>query len=108
MDVPLPNLSQIRNLSKSAIVNSSITHIAASCCHHLLTAQQLRLVKAEGNALRAEVNEWRARAGVPGVEEPRRGEGFAVVLAGELEFEVGCSRSPRTGPGSQPARRCQS
>ncbi|KAJ7326299.1 hypothetical protein DFH08DRAFT_336524 [Mycena albidolilacea] len=85
----LPNLSQIRRPSKSAIVNSSIAHITASRRHRLLAAQQLRLVKAEGDALRAEVNEWRARAGVPGVEEPRRGEGFAVVLAGELEFEVG-------------------
>jgi hypothetical protein len=85
----LPNLSQIRRPSKSAIVNSSIAHITASRRHRLLAAQQLRLVKAEGDALRAEVNEWRARAGVPGVEEPRRGEGFAVVLAGELEFEAG-------------------
>ncbi|KAJ7805768.1 hypothetical protein B0H14DRAFT_1587261 [Mycena olivaceomarginata] len=85
----LPNLSQIRRPSKSAIVNSSIAHITASRRHRLLAAQQLRLVKAESDALRAEVNEWRARAGVPGVEEPRRGEGFAVVLAGELEFEAG-------------------
>ncbi|KAJ7816586.1 hypothetical protein B0H14DRAFT_3743646 [Mycena olivaceomarginata] len=79
----LPNLSQIRRPSKSAIVNSSIAHITASRRHRLLAAQQLRLIKAEGDALRAEVNEWRARAGVPGVEC------FAVGLAGELEFEVG-------------------
>ncbi|KAJ7844262.1 hypothetical protein B0H14DRAFT_2777080 [Mycena olivaceomarginata] len=79
----LPNLSQIRRPSKSAIVNSSIAHITASRRQRLLAAQQLRLIKAEGDALRAEVNEWRARVGVPGVEC------FAVGLAGELEFEVG-------------------
>ncbi|KAJ7791889.1 hypothetical protein B0H14DRAFT_2933903, partial [Mycena olivaceomarginata] len=65
----LPNLSQIRRPSKSAIVNSSIAHITASRRQRLLAAQQLRLIKAEGDALRAEC--------------------FAVGLAGELKFEVG-------------------
>ncbi|KAK7019906.1 BHLH domain-containing protein [Favolaschia claudopus] len=85
----LPNLSQIRRPSKSAIVNSSIAHINASRRHRILAAQQLRLMKNETDALRHEVNEWRVRAGVPCVEEPRRGDGFAVVLSGELEFEEG-------------------
>ncbi|KAJ6588505.1 hypothetical protein B0H19DRAFT_1367104 [Mycena capillaripes] len=85
----LPNLSQIRRPSKSSIVNSSIAHINASRRHRLLAAQQLRLLKNETDALRHEVNEWRMRAGVPGVEEPRRADGFAVILSGELEFEAG-------------------
>ncbi|KAK7042333.1 BHLH domain-containing protein [Favolaschia claudopus] len=84
----LPNLSQIRRPSKSAIVNSSIAHINASRRHRILAAQQLRLMKNETDALRHEVNEWRVRAGVPCVEEPRRADSFAVVLSGELEFEA--------------------
>ncbi|KAJ7093961.1 hypothetical protein B0H15DRAFT_831448 [Mycena belliarum] len=85
----LPNLSQIRRPSKSSIVNSSIAHINASRRHRILAAQQLRLLKNETDALRHEVNEWRMRAGVPGVEEPRRADGFGVILSGELEFEAG-------------------
>jgi len=85
----LPNLSTIRRPSKSAIVNSSIAHINASRRHRVLAAQQLRLLKAESDALRHEVNEWRVRAGVPCVDEPRRADGFAVILSGELEFEAG-------------------
>jgi len=85
----LPNLSQIRRPSKSSIVNSSIAHINASRRHRILAAQQLRLVKNEADALRHEVNEWRMRAGVPSVEEPRRPDGFGVILSGELEFEAG-------------------
>ncbi|KAJ7701781.1 hypothetical protein B0H17DRAFT_164437 [Mycena rosella] len=85
----LPNLSQIRRPSKSSIVNSSIAHINASRRHRMLAAQQLRLLKNEADALRHEVNEWRMRAGVPGVEEPRRPDGFGVILSGELEFEAG-------------------
>ncbi|KAJ7099724.1 hypothetical protein C8R44DRAFT_747645 [Mycena epipterygia] len=85
----LPNLSQIRRPSKSSIVNSSIAHINASRRHRVLAAQQLRLLKNEADALRHEVNEWRMRAGVPSVEEPRRPDGFGVILSGELEFEAG-------------------
>ncbi|KAJ6591160.1 hypothetical protein DFH09DRAFT_195156 [Mycena vulgaris] len=85
----LPNLSQIRRPSKSSIVNSSIAHINASRRHRVLAAQQLRLLKNEADALRHEVNEWRMRAGVPGVEEPRRPDGFGVILSAELEFEAG-------------------
>ncbi|KAJ7777876.1 hypothetical protein DFH07DRAFT_796468 [Mycena maculata] len=85
----LPNLSQIRRPSKSSIVNSSIAHINASRRHRILAAQQLRLLKNESDALRHEVNEWRMRAGVPGVDEPRRGDAFGVILSGELEFEAG-------------------
>ncbi|EGN95785.1 hypothetical protein SERLA73DRAFT_187008 [Serpula lacrymans var. lacrymans S7.3] len=81
----LPNLSQIRRPSKSAIVNSSIAHIHASRRHRLLASRELRLIKLESDALRRELNEWRDRAGLPRVEEPVRGEGFAMVLSGEVE-----------------------
>lgn len=81
----LPNLSQIRRPSKSSIVNSSIAHIHASRRHRLLASRELRSVKLEADALRRELNEWRDRAGIPRVEEPVRGEGFSMVLSGELE-----------------------
>lgn len=81
----LPNLSQIRRPSKSSIVNSSIAHIHASRRHRLLAARELRLLKLESDALRRELNEWRDRAGLPRVEEPVRGDGFAMVLSGEIE-----------------------
>ncbi|KAJ7291095.1 hypothetical protein C8J57DRAFT_1271333 [Mycena rebaudengoi] len=71
----LPNLSQIRRPSKSSIVNSSIAHINASRRHRVLAAQQLRLLKNECDALRH--------------EEPRRPDGFGIILSGELEFEAG-------------------
>lgn len=81
----LPNLSQIRRPSKSSIVNSSIAHIHASRRHRVIAARELRLMKAESDALRRELNEWRDRAGIPRVEEPARTEGFSMVLSGELE-----------------------
>lgn len=81
----LPNLSQIRRPSKSSIVNSSIAHIHASRRHRLLASRELRLLKLESDALRRELNEWRDRAGLPRLEEPVRGEGFTMVLSGEIE-----------------------
>jgi hypothetical protein len=85
----LSNLNQIRRPSKSAIVNSSIAHLNASRRHRILAAQQLRAMKNEADALRHELNEWRARAGVAFIEEPIRGDAFGIVLRGELEFEAG-------------------
>ncbi|KIK64100.1 hypothetical protein GYMLUDRAFT_83464 [Collybiopsis luxurians FD-317 M1] len=85
----LPNLSQLRRPSKSAIVNSSIAHIHAARRHRLLASRELRLLKLEtvtGDALRRELNEWRNRSGIPRIEEPVRGEGFSVVLSGEPEI----------------------
>lgn len=82
----LPNLSQLRRPSKSAIVNSSIAHIHAARRHRLLASRELRLLKLESDALRRELNEWRNRAGIPRIEEPVRGEGFSVVLSGEPEI----------------------
>ncbi|OSX65632.1 hypothetical protein POSPLADRAFT_1044957 [Postia placenta MAD-698-R-SB12] len=81
----LPNLSQIRRPSKSSIVNSSIAHIHASRRHRLMAARELRLIKCEADALRRELNEWRDRSGLPRVEEPVRGEGFQMILSGEVE-----------------------
>lgn len=81
----LPNLSQIRRPSKSAIVNSSIAHIHASRRHRLIAARELRMLKLEADALRRELNEWRDRSGLPRVEEPVRGDGFGLVLSGEVE-----------------------
>ncbi|ESK92822.1 macrophage erythroblast attacher isoform 1 [Moniliophthora roreri MCA 2997] len=82
----LPNLSQIRRPSKSAIVNSSIAHVHASRRHRALASRELRLLKTECDHIRRELNEWRDRAGIPRVEEPVRGEGFGMVLSGELEI----------------------
>jgi len=82
----LPNLSQLRRPSKSAIVNSSIAHIHAARRHRLLASRELRLLKLESDALRRELNEWRNRAGIPRIDEPVRGEGFSVVLSGEQEI----------------------
>ncbi|KAG7086188.1 hypothetical protein E1B28_002149 [Marasmius oreades] len=81
----LPNLSQIRRPSKSAIVNSSIAHIHASRRHRALAARELRMLKLEADHLRRELNEWRDRASIPRVEEPIRNEGFSMVLNQELE-----------------------
>ncbi|KAK1233921.1 hypothetical protein PQX77_002894 [Marasmius sp. AFHP31] len=81
----LPNLSQIRRPSKSAIVNSSIAHIHASRRHRVLASRELRMMKLEADQLRHELNEWRDRAGISRVEEPVRGDGFSMVLNQELE-----------------------
>lgn len=81
----LPNLSQIRRPSKSSIVNSSIAHVHASRRHRLIAARELRMLKAEADVLRRELNEWRDRSGIPRIEEPARGDGFNMVLSGEVE-----------------------
>ncbi|KAL0573449.1 hypothetical protein V5O48_008504 [Marasmius crinis-equi] len=81
----LPNLSQIRRPSKSAIVNSSIAHLIASRRHRTTASRELRILKLEADHLRKELNEWRDRAGITRVEEPARGEGFSMVLNQELE-----------------------
>ncbi|KIO04223.1 hypothetical protein M404DRAFT_26425 [Pisolithus tinctorius Marx 270] len=90
----LPNLTQIRRPSKSAIVNSSIAHVHAARRHRLLASRELRILKSESDALRRELNEWRDRAGLPRVEEPIRSEGFGIVLSGEIEI------IPLSGPGA--------
>ncbi|KAH8984021.1 hypothetical protein EDB92DRAFT_2117256 [Lactarius akahatsu] len=82
----LPNLSQIRRPSKSAIVNSSIAHIHASRRHRAMASRELRLLKLEADAVRRELNEWRDRAHLPRIEEPVRSEAFTMVLSGEVEI----------------------
>ncbi|KAJ4483464.1 hypothetical protein J3R30DRAFT_3698280 [Lentinula aciculospora] len=82
----LPNLSQIRRPSKSAIVNSSIAYFHASRRHRLLASRELRLLKFETDALRRELNDWRDRASIHRVQEPTRSDGFSIVLSGELEI----------------------
>jgi hypothetical protein len=67
-------------------VNSSIAHIHASRRHRLIAARELRILKGETDALRQELNEWRDRSGLPRLEEPARGDGFNVVLNGEVEI----------------------
>jgi len=44
------------------------------------------MLKLESDALRRELNEWRDRSGLPRVEEPVRGEGFQMILSGEVEI----------------------
>jgi hypothetical protein len=83
----LPNLAQIRRPSKSAIVNSSIAHVHASKTHRILAARELRHLKLEADAYRREINQWRERAGLPGVEEPARSDAFSLVMSGEIELE---------------------
>jgi hypothetical protein len=83
----LPNLTQIRRPSKSAIVNSSIAHVHASRRHRGMAARELRHLRMEADAYRREINQWRERAGLPGMEEPVRSDAFGLVLAGELELE---------------------
>ncbi|KAJ7893607.1 hypothetical protein B0H14DRAFT_2684355 [Mycena olivaceomarginata] len=85
----LSNLNPIRRPSKAAIVNSAITHLNALSRHRILAAQQLRMMKSESDALRREVNQWRARAGAQTFLEPMRSEAFGIVIRGELEFEAG-------------------
>ncbi|KAJ3804991.1 hypothetical protein F5876DRAFT_82318 [Lentinula aff. lateritia] len=82
----LPNLTQIRRPSKSAIVNSSIAHIHASRRHRLLASRELRTFKLESDALRRELNDWRDRAGIPRIQEPQRGDAFSTILSGEIEI----------------------
>jgi len=54
----------------------------------LIAARELRTLKAEADALRRESNEWRERSGIPRLEEPTRGDGFNLVLSGEVEVVV--------------------
>ncbi|KAE9411561.1 hypothetical protein BT96DRAFT_17457 [Gymnopus androsaceus JB14] len=82
----LPNLSQIRRPSKSAIVKSSIAYFHASRRHRLVASRELRLLKFETDALRRELNDWRDRASIRRVQEPTRSDGFTLVLSGELEI----------------------
>ncbi|KAG8881330.1 hypothetical protein FRB97_009672 [Tulasnella sp. 331] len=83
----LPNLASVRRPSKSAIVNSSIALIHTQRRSRSTAARELRLLKLEADALRAEVNEWRERAGMglARIEEPIRSREFEELVSGGLE-----------------------
>ena len=53
--------------------------------HPTGTASTPRILKLESDALRRELNEWRDRAIILRIEEPRRSEGFSMIPSGELE-----------------------
>ncbi|KAJ7760264.1 hypothetical protein DFH07DRAFT_431449 [Mycena maculata] len=81
----LPPLAALRRPSKAAIVGTSIATLHAARRHRVLAAQTLRAVAREAEGMRREVNEWRARARIPGLEAPVRTEAHAAVLRAELE-----------------------
>ena len=86
----LPNLASVRRPSKSAIVNSSIVQIHQARRTRLLAARELRLIRSEADALRRELNEWRARATnkVPSGDMPLRTIKVVIQhVVGELNTE---------------------
>lgn len=78
----LPDLAEKRNPSMTAILGSAITHIGSLREHRLLASRQLRALNIESDTFRREVNQWRERAGVPAVPEPRRDHLFVHVMTG--------------------------
>lgn len=84
----LPNLAAVRRPSKSAIVNSSIALIHSQRRSRIIAASELRLIKAENDALRQELNEWRQRANLPRVEEPPRSTDLMALLNLEEEIDM--------------------
>jgi len=85
----LPNLASVRRPSKSAIVNSSIALIMAQRRARAVAGRELRGLKAETDALRRELNEWRDRANLPRVDEVPRTQDFFDLLNAEDVAEVG-------------------
>ncbi|KAG8982366.1 hypothetical protein FRB90_006846 [Tulasnella sp. 427] len=92
----LPNLASVRRPSKSAIVNSSIALVHSMRRARATSARELRLLKVEADALRAEVNEWRERAGMglTRVEEPARSREFEELVNGGLEDQGSINSIP--------------
>lgn len=84
----LPNLAAVRRPSKSAIVNSSISIIQTQRRNRVIAARELRLVKAETDAIRQELNQWRQRANLPPVEEPPRSADYISLLNVDEELEM--------------------
>ncbi|KAK1235251.1 hypothetical protein PQX77_001532 [Marasmius sp. AFHP31] len=83
----IPAISQHRKPSKALIVNSSIAYVHASRRHRTLASRELKTLQTEADQLRQELNDWRDRAGVKRVEEPRRSEEFGMVVRAELPLE---------------------
>lgn len=76
----LPNLASVRRPSKSAIVNSSIALIHTQRRARALAGREMRILKAETDLLRRELNEWRDRASLPRSDEPPRSAEFAALM----------------------------
>lgn len=85
----LPNLASVRRPSKSAIVNSSIALIMAQRRARAIAGRELRGLKAETDAIRRELNEWRDRANLPRVDEVPRAQDYFELLNAEEVAEVG-------------------
>jgi len=83
----LPNLATVRRPSKSAIVNSSIAVIHAHRRRITTSSRAIRSLKNESDALRRELNEWRARANLPRVDEPPRSDDFESLMLVEDDWE---------------------
>jgi hypothetical protein len=76
----LLHLASIRRPSKSAIINLSIAIMLEARRTRLIAARELRLIRAESDVLRRENNEWRARVGLPRLEEPARSTEFMGLI----------------------------
>ncbi|EJD37793.1 hypothetical protein AURDEDRAFT_116684 [Auricularia subglabra TFB-10046 SS5] len=85
----LPNLASVRRPSKSAIVNSSIALIHTQRRARALAGRELRVLKAETDALRRELNEWRDRANLPRVDEGPRSAEFQALMVLDDADEAG-------------------
>lgn len=87
----LPNLASVRRPSKSAIVNSSIALIHTQRRSRATAGRELRMLKAEADLLRHQLNELRLASGLGGLpeEEPPRSADFIALLNVEEETEVG-------------------
>ena len=72
----LPNLTSVRRPSKSAIVNSSIALVHSQRRQRALACLELSTLYTQFQALKAEADEWRARAGIGRVEEGERSREF--------------------------------
>lgn len=93
----LPNLANVRRPSKSAIVNSSIALIQSQRRNRIIAAREVRLIKAENDALRQELNEWRQRSNLSRVEEPPRSTDLLALLNLNEEDEIADSRAEFDG-----------
>lgn len=92
----LPNLATVRRPSKSAIVNSSIALIHSHRRARAAAGRELRSLEEETQALRREVNEWRARTALPALQAPQRSAEFMALLhAGEADDEGAAAEEER-------------
>lgn len=81
----LPSLANSRRPSKSAIVNGSINHLSFQREQRLTAASEIRRIFAEKDTLLGEVNEWRARNGIPARESQGWTQSLESILSVETE-----------------------